>query len=63
MKAFVIGLISISFFMTLVISFLLSVSKGMKSNFSARARFVVWLLVMIRLALPFGGIRGEWACQ
>ncbi len=56
MKAFVIGLISISFFMTLVISFLLSVSKGMKSNFSARARFVVWLLVMIRLAFPFGGI-------
>ena len=56
MKAFVIGLISISFFMALVISFLLSISKGMKSNFSARAKFVVWLLVMIRLALPFGGI-------
>lgn len=56
MKEFLIGLFSISIFMTAVIALLLSVSKGMKNRFSVSARFFVWLLVMVRLAVPIGGI-------
>ncbi|MBR4305533.1 MAG: hypothetical protein IKT78_01670, partial [Ruminiclostridium sp.] len=56
MREFLIELIGISLPMSAIILLLLAFSKGIKSTFTATCRFIIWLVVIIRLAIPFGGI-------
>ena len=56
MKEFLIELIGISLPMSIVILLLLAFSKAIKKKFRASSRFIIWLVIIIRLAIPFGGI-------
>ncbi len=56
MREFLIELIGISLPMSAIILLLLAFSKGIKSTFTATCHFIIWLVVIIRLAIPFGGI-------
>jgi len=56
MREFLIELIGISLPVSAIILLLLAFSRGIKSTFTASCRYVIWLVVIIRLAIPFGGI-------
>ena len=56
MAGFIIGLLGISIVMSAVIALMSAVSKGMRQNFASRARYVIWLLIVARLAVPVGAV-------
>lgn len=56
MRGFLIELIGISLPTSAVILLILAFSKRIKRSFSAACRYFIWLVIIIRLAIPFGGI-------
>jgi len=56
MKAFLIELGIISLLMAAVIILLTAFSGKLKGRFSASCRYMIWLVVIARLAIPFGGV-------
>ena len=56
MKAFLIELLIISLLMAAVVLVIGAFSKKLENRFSASCRYVIWLVVIARLALPFAGI-------
>lgn len=56
MREFLIELIGISLPTSAVILLILAFSKRIKRSFSAACRYFIWLVIIIRLAIPFGGI-------
>ncbi|MBQ8914666.1 MAG: M56 family metallopeptidase [Clostridia bacterium] len=55
MKEFLLELFCISLPTTVVILLLSALSGGIKKTFSATCRYIIWLVVIIRLAIPLGG--------
>lgn len=56
MKTFLIELFIISLLMSLVIAVFLLLSKKLEESFRARGRFIIWLVIIARLAIPVGGV-------
>jgi len=56
MREFLIGLFGLSLSMSAVIVFVLAFSKRIKRSFSAFCSYCIWLAVIIRLCIPFGGV-------
>ncbi len=56
MKSFLIELGIVSLLMAAVIALLSLFSNKMKDRLSASCRYIIWLVVIVRLAIPFGGV-------
>ena len=56
MKIFLIELGIISLLMAAVVGLLSLFSNKMKNRLSASCRYIIWLVVIARLAIPFGGV-------
>ena len=56
MITFLIELLIISLLMSLVITVFILLSKKLEGSFRARGRFIIWLVIIARLAIPVGGV-------
>ena len=56
MKTFLIELFIISLLMSLVVAAFLLLSKKLEGSLRARGRFIIWLVIIARLAIPVGGV-------
>ena len=56
MKAFLIELGIISLLVAAIIGLLALFSNKMKDRLSASCRYIIWLVVIARLAIPYGGV-------
>ncbi len=54
MKIFLIEFTVLSVIMSLITCLLLAFSKKLKKSFSANCRYIIWLVVILRLCIPVG---------